>query len=107
MAQKYLLSVFTVAGLSACIACGTTARLPVRAGMGARPELPPPDKSLVPMINVVDAKGWPADERPLAAQDTRVAAFARDLDHPRWLYALPNGDVLVAETNAPVRHPSA
>ena len=32
---------------------------------------------------------------------TRVAAFAADLDHPRWLYVLPNGDVLVAETNAP------
>jgi glucose/arabinose dehydrogenase len=39
--------------------------------------------------------------RPQAAPGTRVAAFARDLDHPRWLYVLPNGDVLVAETNAP------
>jgi glucose/arabinose dehydrogenase len=103
MAQKYLRSIFTIVAVSGSIACGAAARLPVRAGMGARPELPPPDKSLLPIINVVDAKGWPADERPLAAQGTRVAAFARDLDHPRWLYALPNGDVLVAETNAPVR----
>jgi glucose/arabinose dehydrogenase len=54
-------------------------------------------------VNVVRAKGWPAGATPVAAEGTRVAAFARDLDHPRWLYVLPNGDVLVAETNAPPR----
>jgi glucose/arabinose dehydrogenase len=37
------------------------------------------------------------------AEGTTVTAFARGLDHPRWLYVLPNGDVLVAETNAPER----
>jgi glucose/arabinose dehydrogenase len=54
-------------------------------------------------VNVVTAKGWPADAKPTAADGTSVAAFARGLDHPRWLYVLPNGDVLVAETNAPSR----
>ena len=83
--------------------CASSARLPVSAGTGPDPTLPPPDKSLIPLVHVVDAKGWPEGARPVAAEGTAVAAFARDLDHPRWLYVLPNGDVLVAETNAPPR----
>jgi glucose/arabinose dehydrogenase len=55
------------------------------------------------MVNVVDATGWSPGATPHAAKGTTVNAFARDLDHPRWLYVLPNGDVLVAETNAPPR----
>jgi glucose/arabinose dehydrogenase len=54
-------------------------------------------------VNVVTAKGWPEGGKPVGAQGTAVTAFARGLDHPRWLYVLPNGDVLVAETNAPER----
>ena len=52
-------------------------------------------------MNIAPAQGWPSGATPRAAPGTRVAAFARGLDHPRWLYVLPNGDVLVAETNAP------
>ena len=85
------------------IGCASSARLPVSAGTGPNPALPPPDKSLIPVTHVVDAKGWPQGRTPVAAQGLAVAAFARRLDHPRWLYVLPNGDVLVAETNAPER----
>ncbi len=84
-------------------ACGRAARLPLEAGMGAHPALPPPSKSLIPLINVVEAKGWPPGAKPLAAEGTAVVAFAQGLEHPRWLYVLPNGDVLAAETNAPPR----
>jgi glucose/arabinose dehydrogenase len=84
-------------------ACGSAARLPVSAGIGPSPEIPPPRTSLIPTVNVANAKGWPAGVTPTAVAGTRVAAFADKLDHPRWLYVLPNGDVLVAETNAPVR----
>ena len=84
-------------------ACGAPARLPVSAGMGPNPVLPAPSTSLIPVINVVTAKGWPANAKPVAATGLTVNAFARGLDHPRWLYILPNGDVLVAETNAPKR----
>jgi glucose/arabinose dehydrogenase len=84
-------------------ACGATAKLAVEQGIGPRPTLPPPNTSLLPTINVVTAKGWADGEAPTTAEGTRVAAFARGLDHPRWLYVLPNGDVLVAETNAPPR----
>ncbi len=52
-------------------------------------------------MNIASAKGWPNGEKPLAAPGLAVTAFADQLDHPRWLYVLPNGDVLVAETNAP------
>jgi glucose/arabinose dehydrogenase len=89
--------------IAAAAACGAPARLPVSAGTGPNPSLPPPRKSLIPLVHVVKARGWPAGATPLAAAGTAVAALARDLDHPRWLYVLPNGDVLVAETNAPPR----
>jgi len=65
--------------------------------------LPPPDESLLPTINVAKAVGWPEGARPVPAAGTQVAAFARGLDHPRWLHVLPNGDVLAAESNAPER----
>jgi glucose/arabinose dehydrogenase len=87
----------------AAASCGSSARLPISAGIGPRPELPSPEKSLIPVVNVVDAKGWPNGSKPVGAEGTTVNAFATGLQHPRWLYVLPNGDVLVAETNAPKR----
>ena len=84
-------------------ACGATARLPVSAGTGLHPTLPPPDHSLIPVINVVKARGWSPGQTPAAAAGTAVGALASGLQHPRWLYVLPNGDVLVAETNGPPR----
>ena len=85
----------------ALAACGDIARLPVSAGTGPTPTLPAPQKTLIPTVNIAPAKGWPGGVLPQAAPGTRVNAFASGLDHPRWLYVLPNGDVLVAETNAP------
>jgi glucose/arabinose dehydrogenase len=87
----------------AATACGTAARLPVSAGTGIHPILPAPEESLIPVVNVVTAKRWSPDATPVAAEGLAVRAFARGLDHPRWIYVLPNGDVLVAETNAPKR----
>jgi glucose/arabinose dehydrogenase len=84
-------------------ACASSAKLPVSAGQGPNPTLPPPRESLIPTIKVAKAVGWADGETPTGATGTTVTAFARDLDHPRWLYVLPNGDVLVAETNAPPR----
>jgi glucose/arabinose dehydrogenase len=84
-------------------ACGTAARLPVSASVGPSPDLPAPEQSMFPTVNVVTAKGWPSGAKPVPADGATVTAFASGLDHPRWLYVLPNGDVLVAETNAPPR----
>ena len=82
-------------------ACGDVATLPVSAGAGPQPVLPPPQRTLIPTVNIATAQGWPTGATPRAAPGLRVAAFATGLEHPRWLYTLPNGDVLVAETNAP------
>lgn len=82
-------------------ACGEVATLPEQAGFGPHPTLPSPNQTLLPTVNIAPAKGWPAGETPKAAAGLAVSAFATALEHPRWLYVLPNGDVLVAESNAP------
>ena len=82
-------------------ACGEVALLPVAAGIGTKPTLPPPNQTLIPTVNIAPAMPWPEGVMPTPVAGTRVAAFASGLDHPRWLFVLPNGDVLVAETNAP------
>jgi len=82
-------------------ACGDRATLPIEAGIGPQPTLPSPHSTLLPTVNIAPAKGWPAGEKPVAAAGLAVHAYATGLEHPRWLYVLPNGDVLVAETNAP------
>lgn len=81
--------------------CGEMARLPVEAGTGPDPQLPPPRSTLIPTVNIAPAKGWPEDTAPTPASGLAVQPFASGLDHPRWLAVLPNGDVLVAESNAP------
>src|SRR5918996_779337 len=83
--------------------CGEEATLPVAAGTGPNPKLPPPKETLLPTVNIAPAKGWSGRQTPTPAEGLRVASYADGLDHPRWVYVLPNGDVLVAETNAPPR----
>ena len=83
--------------------CGGEAKLQVADGMGPNPILPPPERSVVPTVNIAPAKGWSNGGKPVTAAGTEVVPFADNLDHPRWLYVLPNGDVLVAETAAPPR----
>lgn len=84
-------------------ACGDTALLSVAEGTGLQPRWVAPHPTLIPTVNIAPARAWQAGATPKAAEDLRVAAFASGLDHPRWLLVLPNGDVLVAETNAPAR----
>jgi len=82
-------------------ACGGREALDPAAGFGPDPTLPPPQASLFPRVNIAEAVGWPEGRMPTPARGFRVQAFASGLDHPRWLYRLPNGDILVAESNAP------
>ena len=93
--------VFAIASLASLPACGEHANLAVTAGTGPSPQLPAPHPTLIPTVDIAPAVGWPAGSAPTPAAGFRVHAFASGLDHPRWLYVLPNGDVLVAETNAP------
>ena len=92
---------FVAAFSMALVACAETAPAPSLLGFGAQPTLPAPQTALLPTVNIAPAIGWREGGLPQGAPGTQVTAFARDLDHPRWLHVLPNGDVLVAETNKP------
>ena len=89
------------AALLALGGCAEPARFTVAEGSGNNPALPSPSRALLPTVNIAPARGWPDGAMPTPAPGLQVQAFARDLDHPRWLLVLPNGDVLVAESNAP------
>ncbi len=69
--------------------------------MGRSPALPPPARALIPTVHIAPALGWPVGKQPTALPGLQVTALATGLDHPRWLLVLPNGDLLVAESNAP------
>lgn len=101
---QVLLTLASVTAASLVLSgCDSNATLPVSAGIGPQPSLPAPNKSIIPTVHIASAASWTADASPTAAPGLQVNAFARNLTHPRWLYVLPNGDVLVAETNAPKR----
>jgi len=98
-----LAGVVVLAAACALAGCRGKSTLPESAGMGPDPVLPAPDISFFPTVNLAPAVGWPKGGKPKAASGLQVTPFAAGLDHPRWLYVLPNGDVLVAETNGPER----
>src|ERR1700742_135749 len=83
--------------------CNDESKLPPQASTGPSPTLPQPTTSFFPTVNIAPEEGWSAGARPKGAQGLAVEAFATQLNHPRWLYVLPNGDVLVAESNGPER----
>lgn len=94
-------AVSRTAALVLLTSCGGRAGLPIDATIGPSPTLSEPKGALIPTVKVAKATGWPAGRTPVVATGLRVNAFASGLAHPRWLLVLPNGDVLVAETNAP------
>jgi glucose/arabinose dehydrogenase len=94
--KKKIALATTLLGLSSLAAAQ-----PMPAGFGPHPALPTPEHSLIPTLNVAPADPWPKGTGPTAAAGLAVTEYAGGLQHPRWLYVLPNGDVLVAETNKP------
>ncbi|TFW70183.1 sorbosone dehydrogenase [Methylotenera oryzisoli] len=94
--KPLLLSILSALVMSAC---GESAKHDISTGMGAQPTLPEPVKTLIPTVHVAAVVGWNNANKPNAAPGLKVSAFAAGLEHPRWLYELPNGDILVAETN--------
>ena len=95
--MKSLIIPFAV--VLALAGCGESARNDINAGIGENIVLPEPNPTKIPTVHVAKAIGWSHSAKPVAAEGTSVQAFAKTLSHPRWLYQLPNGDVLVAETN--------
>lgn len=91
------------AGVFYFVSRGKPAALSVEAVTGVKPTISDPRPEKIPTIEIADPVGWPNGAKPSAPKGLAVTAFADKLDHPRWLYLLPNGDVLVAETNSPPR----
>ena len=85
-------------------ACASTTEDIGDTGLGPRPELPSPQTSLMPTINIAPVQTRPSQSIPTAPPGFTVTAFASGLEHPRWVYPLPDGDLLVAESNAPAQH---
>lgn len=82
---------------------GQTATLSVEAVTGTDPTLADPRSETIPTVNVARPIGWADGAAPDAAEGLAVGRFAEGLDHPRIIYAMPNGDIIVALTNAPER----
>src|SRR5689334_21016858 len=102
------LALLGAAGLGAC----AHQAVPQQANAGGYPPgfgpgqtLPAPEHALIPTVHVATAEPWPAGARPTPAAGLAATAYASGLEHPRWLYVLPNGDVLVAESNKPRNAP--
>jgi glucose/arabinose dehydrogenase len=96
-----LRGVLALAAAALAAGCMESSKLAPDRSVGPNPELPAPNKSLIPTVHVAEARGWPEGRKPTPAQGLTVTAFATALDHPRWIYVLPNGDVLVAESDHP------
>jgi glucose/arabinose dehydrogenase len=95
-----------LASTMALAGCGDGSNdLDPRRQVGPNPVLPDPQQYLIPPMHVADVVGWKAGEMPVAPQGLRVQALARDLQHPRNVYALPNGDILVVESQGPNLEP--
>jgi hypothetical protein len=102
MRNKYLLAIWVAALALPLAACNDPQdTVTAEQSYGPSPNLPAPQNSWIPTVNIATAVGWPAGGKPTAANGMAVNAFATGLDHPRTIYVLPNGDVLVAESNAP------
>lgn len=94
--KKLILAAACVFALAAC----AKATSPTDEGYGANPRLPAPQEDgALPTLNTATAIGWPAGASPTAPDGFTVTRYAEGLQHPRWLYVLPNGDVLVAESS--------
>jgi glucose/arabinose dehydrogenase len=88
------------AAAAALLAACSQSAPPAEHGYGAEPQLPAPESSMLPTVNTARAVGWPEGAAPRAPEGFTVTRYAENLDHPRWLYLLPNGDVLVAESSS-------
>jgi len=103
-----LLAVIVVAAGGAVILMSREeATVAIEDQYGPNPVLPPPNPKLLPTVNQAEAEPWKPGEMPVAAEGFAVNQFADGLDHPRWLHVLPNGDVLVAESNKPPQEESS
>ena len=107
VALVLLVVVVIVIGGAVVLMSREEATVAIEDQYGPNPVLPPPNPKLLPTVNQAEAEPWKPGEMPVAAEGFAVNQFADGLDHPRWLHVLPNGDVLVAESNKPPQEESS
>jgi glucose/arabinose dehydrogenase len=73
-------------------------------GPSSEISLPKPLSTFIPTVNIAKATYWPEGKKPVPKSGFSVSLFAKDIDHPRWMYMLPNGDILVAQSNKPSKN---
>ena len=99
-----LLVVIVLLGIAAWwIVRGDPAEHSLEEVTGTDPVIAEPDAQTIPTVDVAAPVGWAEGQAPEAAQGLAVNRFAEGLEHPRVIYPMPNGDILVAESNAPER----
>ncbi len=105
--KKILIALVVLLVVAAAVLWWLTRPVPAQYSLeetsGTDPVLAEPDPQLIPTVGVSKPIGWAEGEAPTAAEGLVVNRFAEGLEHPRVLYTLPNGDVLVTLTNAPER----
>ena len=99
----FAIVVLLIGGLWFAFGRADVARLPLASVTGLKPKITDPRVQTIPTIKIAEVVGWQGNAKPVAAAGLSVNMFADKLDHPRWVYELPNGDILVAETNSPPR----
>lgn len=99
----FILLILAALALAFYLLTREEATLPEAKLYGPTPEFAAPKRTILPTVNIAKAVGWEQGEKPTPAAGLAVNAFASGLSHPRWLNVLPNGDVLVAESNSPPR----
>ncbi|CAH0355461.1 sorbosone dehydrogenase family protein [Sphingobium sp. CECT 9361] len=103
--KKYLALLLVILAVAAggifYMARGDTAQLKPGEDIGRTPNFTLARREIIPTVNIADVVGWKAGEKPDAAKGLTVERFTEGLVHPRSMMRLPNGDILVAETNGP------
>ena len=94
-------TLLATAGLAAALAACSDKPADPSTQIGANPQLPAPHQYLVPPMHVAKAKPWTNGDKPVVPADLKIEALATGFEHPRTVYALPDGDVLVVESSGP------
>jgi glucose/arabinose dehydrogenase len=95
--MKIIISIFVLCIFLSCRTI-TTAEVPTST-IGRNPKLPEPSISIIPTVNIAKASEWPDKLTPIVSDNFAINLYSKELTHPRWLCVLPNGDILVAQSN--------
>jgi len=103
--MTWLAGALVLCGATGALAASEEAPFDTSAQIGSNPKLPEPQQSLLPSMHLAKVVGWKDGETPTVAPGLKIEALATGLQHPRSIYVLPNGDILVVESKSPALDP--